>query len=108
MYLKHLEDYVVELASTSLESTGEFTNTSEVVSRLMEIIVLEESLIPDFVINGDSESDFEDMFFGPDELDDNLRKKSAYGEMMKILALLGVAVITGLVGFLVGFFVAPA
>jgi hypothetical protein len=97
MYLKHLEDYVVELASTSLESTGEFTNTSEVVSRLMEIIVLEESLIPDFVINGDSESDFEDMFFGPDEL-----------ETMKILALLGVAVITGLVGFLVGFFVAPA
>lgn len=108
MYLKHLEDYVVELASTSLESTGEFTNTGEVVSRLMQIIVLEESLIPDFVINGDSVSEFEGLFFGVNEYDANLHKKSRDGGTMKILAWLGVAAITGLVGFLVGFFVAPA
>ena len=108
MYLKHLEDYVVELASTTLENTGEFTSTGEVVSRLMEILVLEESLIPDFVINGNSASEFEDLFFGVDEYDANLHKKSADGEKMKILAWLGIAVITGVVGFLIGFFTAPA
>ena len=108
MYLKHLEDYVVELASTSLENTGEFTSTGEVVSRLMEIIVMEESLIPDFVINGDSSSEFEDLFFGVDEYDANLHRKSEDGEKMKVLAWLGVAATTGMVGFLIGFFSAPA
>ena len=108
MHLKHLEDYVVELASTTLENTGEFTSTGEVVSRLMEILVLEESLIPDFVVNGDSVSEFEGSFFGVNEYDANLHRKSADGEKMKTLAWLGIAVITGVVGFLVGFFTAPA
>jgi hypothetical protein len=108
MYLKHLEDYVVELASTTLENTGEFTSTGEVVSRLMEILVLEESLIPDFVVNGDSVSEFEDSFFGVNEYDANLHNKSAEGEKMKTLAWLGIALITGAVGFIIGFLTAPA
>lgn len=108
MYLRHLEDYVVELASTTLENTGEFTSTGEVVSRLMEILVLEESLIPDFVVNGDSVSEFEGSFFGVNEYDANLHKKSAEGEKMKVVAWLGVAALTGAVGFIIGFLAAPA
>lgn len=108
MYLRHLEDYVVELASTTLENTGEFVSTGEVVSRLMEIIVIEESLVPDFVIDGDSVPEFESLFFDVNEHHANIHRKSTNGEKMKLLACLIVALVTGAVGFIIGFLVAPA
>lgn len=108
MHLKHLEDYVVELASSNLDNTGEFISTSDVVSRLMEIIVIEEQLIPDFIVDGDSIHRFEEDFFFVDDYSDNLQGNSTNGGKMKLMAWLGGTILVGAICFLIGFFVAPA
>jgi hypothetical protein len=94
----------------------------------MEILIQEESLIPDFVIDGDTmvnpqrqligidhgfyDYDREaedDYFFGDDSFFDNedaeyeLRR---YGDRMKKIAIVLLGVSIGLVGFIVGFFAA--
>jgi len=108
MHLRHLEDYVVELASSNLDNTGEFISTSDVVSRLMEIIVIEEQLIPDFVVDGDSFHKFEDDYFGINAYSDNLPERNETGDKMKLIAWLGGTILVGGICFLIGFFVAPA
>lgn len=108
MHLKYLEDYVVELASRNLDNTGEFISTGDVVSRLMEIIVIEERLIPDFVVDGDSLNTFEDDFFNIDKDPDSLSVEQIDGGAMKLLAWIGSTIIIGAICFLIGFFVAPA
>ena len=108
MHLRHLEDYVVELASKNIDSTAEFVSIDDVVSRLMQIIVIEERLIPDFVIDGDTLSHFEDDFFGIDEYSANLPKNENDGGNMKILSWFCGTLVIGAICFLIGFFVAPA
>jgi len=108
MYLKHLEDYVVELASTSLDTRGEFVNTGEVVSRLMDIIVIEEKLMPDIVVDGDNLDDFNNRYFSINEYAGNISENTINGDVMKSLAWLAGTLIVGGICFLVGFFVAPA
>lgn len=53
MHLKLLEDYIAELAQWRIDNRHEFVETSDVISRLMDILIEEERRIPDFIIDGD-------------------------------------------------------
>lgn len=123
MHLKRLENYIVQLGIRRVNSsTSVFIDSDEVIKDLMEILIHEESLIPDFVVDGDtltdpgyyqSVDDFDiydyelenddDQFFGSDTNENYLRQ---YGDRMKKLALVLLGVCIGLTGFIVGFFVA--
>lgn len=108
MHLRELENYIAELASKTLESNGAFEDTEEIVRRLMDILIIEESRIPDFVIDGDSiyNYDEEECYFCIDSTEsvcvEDIMKKTIW-----TMATIIVAGFTGLIGFLYGFFTAP-
>lgn len=108
MHLSVLEDYIAELANHTLEGTSEFESIDEIVRRLMDILIVEESRIPDFVINGDhfydydTELDDED-FFVPAIKEDFLRME----KIMKKLIWVMMTTFVGITCFLYGFFTAP-
>jgi hypothetical protein len=108
MHLSALEDYIAELANHSLEGTSEFQSNDEIVRRLMDILIVEESRIPDFIINGDhfydydTELDNED-FFVPAIKEDFLRME----EIVKKLIWVMMTTFVGITCFLYGFFSAP-
>lgn len=66
MHLQILEDYIAELAKLRFENRHEFIETSQVIARLMDIIIEEERRIPDFVVGGDR------MLIGQDQSNDSL------------------------------------
>ena len=108
MHLSVLEDYIAELANHTLEGTSEFESIDEIVRRLMDILIVEESRIPDFVINGDhfydydTELDDED-FFVPAIKEDFLRME----KIMKKLIWVMMTTFVGIICFFYGFFSAP-
>jgi len=108
MHLSALEDYIAELANHSLEGTSEFQSNDEIVRRLMDILIVEESRIPDFIINGDhlydydSELDNED-FFVPVIKEDFLPME----EIMKKFIWVMMTTFVGIICFFYGFFSAP-
>jgi hypothetical protein len=101
MHLSLLEDYISELSMITLDDPGYSLNASDVCTTLWEILIIEERLIPDFVIDGDKLS-----------LDNHhktliLKENSEEVGEMKKLMWLGVTVFVGLFSFLYGFFIAP-
>jgi len=108
MHLRALEDYIAELASDSIDGRSEFQSTDEIVRRLMDIIILEESRIPDFIIDGDHIYDYDseidnEYIFVPTTKNDFLRVE----EFMKRLIWAMTTVFVGITCFLYGFFTAP-
>lgn len=109
MHLQYLEDYIAELATKGLDGGEAFQETDEIVRRLMDILIAEESRIPDFIIDGDHLYDYDieddDIFSAPEEFFPNTE------EVMKraiwTMATVVIAGFSGLIGFLYGFFTAP-
>lgn len=65
MHLRILEDYIADLLKKKIDGGSEFIETSEVISKLMDIIIEEERRIPDFVIDGDSRNIKRSGLFDP-------------------------------------------
>ena len=53
MHLSFLEDYISELMILTLDDPKHMSKTEEVWGTLLEILVWEEKLMPDFIIDGD-------------------------------------------------------
>lgn len=70
MHLRILEDYIADLLKQKIDGRSEFIETSEVISKLMDIIIEEERRIPDFVGDGDSRNIRRSGLFDPDPSDD--------------------------------------
>lgn len=121
MYLRHLEDYIVKLGMLRVEQReGAMIAVDDVMGDLMEILIEEESLIPDMCVDGDSRYhefsdvgfvDFEDSefddFFGEssDVYADDFKQQEKI--LMRLMFLLACGVVVGLIGYLIGFFTAP-
>jgi hypothetical protein len=108
MHLRVLEDYIAELASDSIDGRSEFQSTDEIVRRLMDIIILEESRIPDFLIDGDHIYDYDseidnEYIFVPATKSDFLKME----EFMKKLIWVAATALVGITCFFYGFFTAP-
>lgn len=108
MHLSTLEDYIAELANDSLEGRNEFQSTDEVVRRLMDILIVEESRIPDFIIDGDHIYDYDleiddEYVYVPVIRNDFARME----ELMKKLIWAIATTFVGITCFLYGFFTAP-
>ena len=108
MHLRVLEDYIAELASDSIDGRSEFQSTDEIVRRLMDIIILEESRIPDFLIDGDHIYDYDseidnEYIFVPATKSDFLKME----EFMKKLIWVAATALVGIACFFYGFFTAP-
>lgn len=121
MHLQRLENYIVELGMLRVEQReGAMIDVDDVISDLMEILIEEESLIPDISVDGDSrsyefsdvgfvnfEDDSFDTFFGEssDVYNDDFKQQEKL--LMRVMFLLACGVAIGLVGYLIGFFTAP-
>jgi hypothetical protein len=109
MHLQLLEDYIAELATGRLDEGEEFQQTDEIVRRLMDILIVEESRIPDFIIDGDHIYDYDsesnDMVIALH--DDFFYVEEIMKKMIWTMVTVVIAGFTGLIGFLYGFFTAP-
>lgn len=111
MYLQHLENYIVKLGIDRVSNNSSaFLDADVVIGDLMNILLEEESLIPDFVVSGDSPQDpdgylesYRDFFV--DYSDEEQIQEM--GDSMKKMMWLMLAASFGLIGFLFGFFTAP-
>ena len=108
MHLSVLEDYIAELANHTLEGTSEFQSIDEIVRRLMDILIVEESRIPDFLIDGDHIYDYDseidnEYIFVPAAKSDFLKME----EFMKKLIWVAATALVGITCFFYGFFTAP-
>lgn len=105
MHLAILEDYICDLMDQSLEKPHARRRLDIMCGELMDILLLQEQVIPDFVVDGDSKTV---NIYG-----ENLKSTVLSGHQeqrrfeMKKLIWLGVTVAISGVCFLIGFFVAP-
>lgn len=109
MHLQLLEDYIAELATEALEGGQEFQETDEIVRRLIDILIIEESRIPDFIIDGDHLDDYDlELYdFESEERPSRLNPEETMKKTIWTMITVVVAGFTGLIGFLYGFFTAP-
>jgi len=106
MHLKILEDYICDLMEVSMEKPHARCRVDTVCGELMDILIEQERVIPDFVINGDARQVVIDH-----EQYEVVRFTEAITEersesVKKLIWLTATALISGIC-FLVGFFVAP-
>jgi hypothetical protein len=101
MHLSLLEDYISKLLLETIDDPRGTIETSEVCSTLWEILIMEERLIPDFVIDGDKKS-----LDKIKEINTIQSLHKEVGDMKKLVWLMATAFI-GVVAFLFGFFTAP-
>lgn len=113
MYLQRLENYIVDLGLERMNSESTvFLDADTVIADLVDILIEEERLIPDFVINHNNitDDDYLDIyeFGGTDDHDSDVTYDLVrIEEMMKRFMLVLLPVGIGLIGFLLGFFTAP-
>lgn len=107
MHLSILEDYVSELSLITLDDPNSRIDVSEVRDALWEIILIEERLIPDFVLDGDV------LSVGLHQSNERANIRSMGdtepkedGKVKKLLWMAATTVI-GVSCFLFGFFTAP-
>jgi len=88
-----------------------FLDADIVIGNLVDILIEEERLIPDFVVNHKgADDDYLDIYeFGNDTdySSDITYEVARIEELMKRLMLVVISVGIGVIGFLVGFFSAP-
>lgn len=101
MHLSLLEDYVSELMLVTLDDPDHTIETAEVCGVLWEILIMEEKLIPDFVVDGDKIS-----LDRAEEFSKITSPSKEVWEVKKLIWLMATAFV-GVVGFLFGFFTAP-
>jgi hypothetical protein len=109
MHLKLLEDYIAELATKGLDGGEDFQETDEIVRRLMDILIVEESRIPDFIIDGDHiyDYDYESYHYEGNSNSVTINAEEIMKKTIWTIITVVVAGFTGLAGFLYGFFTAP-
>jgi hypothetical protein len=121
MHLRSLENYIVQLGVSRINSTTTaFLDADEVLSDLIKILLEEESNIPDFVVNDGrhiSDESFMESYDGffddyvesdSDRFEEDLSNDVSSMEVsMKRFFWFSITVAVGLIGFLTGFFSAP-
>lgn len=113
MYLQRLENYIVDLGLERMNSESTvFLDADTVIADLVDILIEEERLIPDFVVNHNNitDEDYLDIyeFSSTDDHDSDVTYDLVrIEEMMKRFMLVLLPVGIGLIGFLLGFFTAP-
>lgn len=105
MHLAILEDYICKLMDQSLDKPHARRRLDVMCGELMDILLLQEQVIPDFVIDGDSKTI--NIYGENPKLSDLLNHQGQRRFKMKKLVWLGLAAAFGGVCFLIGFFVAP-
>ncbi len=106
MHLKILEDYICDLMEISIEKPHARFRIDTVCGELMDVLIEQERLIPDFVMNGDTnqvvidQNQYEVVRFS--QIDEQTGRE----DMKKLAWLMATAFISGIC-FLIGFFVAP-
>lgn len=117
MYLQKLEDYIVELGMMSVDGEGgAFVDVDEVILNLMDILIVEESLIPDFVVSGNSgdgfiepvdDDEFDMSYFCDDFTYWEENTKKLGDAMLKAISRVSFVLTVALIAYLFGFFTAP-
>lgn len=109
MHLHILENYIAELTGEYLSEyydphnigySEPLIDKSKVISDLMQILVEQEKLFPDFPIDGDMID-----YHQRNNLKQKLNKEE--NEKMKKIAWFGMTAIISSICFLIGFFSAP-
>lgn len=102
MHLKLIEDYVCDLMGQSMERPRSKKRIDLLCGELMDLLIEQEKLIPDFVVGGDEMGrSIQNML---PSVDNSTNEGTV--DVKKILWLMTTAVIASIC-FLVGFFVAP-
>lgn len=105
VHLSILEDYICKLMDESLEKPRARRRVDVMCGELMDVLLLQEQLIPDFVVDGDSKTI---NIYGDSGTSQNLghnwKERSV---LMKKIAWLGATALVSGICFLIGFFVAP-
>ena len=100
MYLEILENYIVSLASETVDKPNKVKKISIVVGELMDVMIQQEILCPDIIFDGDiinKEIEMKELF---------VAQKRKLKMAKKIIWLLATATIA-LTCFMFGFFAAP-
>ena len=100
MYLEILENYIVSLASETVDKPNKVKKISIVVGELMDVMIQQEILCPDIIFDGDiinKEIKMKELF---------VAQKRKLKMAKKIIWLLATATIA-LTCFMFGFFAAP-
>lgn len=102
MHLKLIEDYVCDLMGQSMERPRSKKRIDLLCGELMDLLIEQEKLIPDFVVSGDEMG--RSVHYVLPSLDNGTNEGTA--DVKKMLWLMATAAVAS-VCFLVGFFVAP-
>jgi hypothetical protein len=100
MYLEILENYIVSLASETVDKPNKVKKISIVVGELMDVMIQQEILCPDIIFDGDiinKEIKMKELF---------VAQKRKLKMAKKIIWLLATVTIA-LTCFMFGFFAAP-